>query len=165
MITLKKAGNPKVENGKVPKFSGLDDQGKKITTKKEGNEANSTQKQAKPLNKAGDTRGDATRLAKFAFESGKSGNPGGKPVGSRNKLQGDFMREMAADFAEHGKTAIIACRTEKPDVYVKVIASLMPRELEIKQPLDDLSEDELIAGVAALQAFLGNQHTDKATQH
>ena len=123
------------------------------------------QKQAKPLNKAGDSRGDATRFAKFAFEKGKSGNPGGKPVGSRNRLQGDFMREMADDFAEHGKAAIVQCRTEKPDVYVKVIASLMPRELEIKQPLDDLSEDELIAGVAALQAFLGGSKADKATHH
>jgi hypothetical protein len=91
------------------------------------------------------------------FKPGHSGNPGGKPVGTRNKLQGDFMRELAEDFSENGRAAIVACRTEKPDVYVKVIASLMPKEFEIKRPLEELSEDDLIAGVNALQSYLSGQ--------
>ena len=93
--------------------------------------------------------GKATR-----FQPGVSPNPGGKPAGARNRLQGDFMRELCEDFSQNGRAAIIACRTEKPDVYVKVIASLMPKELEIKRPLEELSEDELIAGVDALRSFL-----------
>ena len=135
-----------------------------VATSKKASDKATIQKQGKPLNKSGNLRGNPD-ISKLGFQKGKSGNPGGKPVGSRNRLQGDFMREMADDFAEHGKAAIVQCRTEKPDVYVKVIASLMPRELEIKQPLDDLSEDELIAGVAALQAFLGGSKADKATHH
>jgi hypothetical protein len=91
------------------------------------------------------------------FKPGNNANPGGKPAGARNRLQGDFMRELAEDFAEHGKNAIVACRIEKPDVYVKVIASLMPKEFEIKRPLEELSEDELVAGVAALQSYLATQ--------
>ena len=157
MITSKKVSGGAGKLKQVSKKTGP-------INKKVSNDPNLVQKQPKRLNKAGDTRGTAD-FGKHGFKPGQSGNPGGKPVGSRNRLQGDFMREMADDFAEHGKTAIIACRTEKPDVYVKVIASLMPRELEIKQPLDDLSEDELIAGVAALQAFLGGSKADKATHH
>ena len=89
------------------------------------------------------------------FKPGQSGNPGGRPVGSRNKLQGDFMRELADDFSEHGRTAIQNCRTEKPDVYIKVVASLMPKELEIKRPLEELSDDELDNAVALLRERLG----------
>ena len=56
--------------------------------------------------------------------------------------------------SEHGKTAIIACRTEKPDVYVKIVASLMPKELETKRPLENLSDDELEACIALLRENL-----------
>jgi hypothetical protein len=96
--------------------------------------------------------GHATR-----FKPGVSPNPGGKPVASRNRLQGDFMRALADDFAEHGVTAIQKTREEQPAQYLKVVASLMPKELEIKRPLEDLTDDDLIAGVAALQSLLNAQ--------
>ena len=41
------------------------------------------------------------------FKPGQSPNPGGKPIGARNRLQGDFMRALSEDFAEHGRAAII----------------------------------------------------------
>jgi hypothetical protein len=129
---------------------------KPLETKKAGAEGKSTNaKPQKQVSTVGNPNiaeaGKATR-----FQPGVSPNPGGKPVGSRNKLQGDFMRELCEDFAANGRNAIIACRTEKPDAYVKIIASLMPKEFEIKRPLEELSEDELVAGVAALQSFLAS---------
>ena len=111
------------------------------------------QKQLKPLNKAGDTH-STPDFGKYGFKPGQSSNPGGKPIGARNRLQGDFMRALSEDFAVHGKTAIIACRTEKPDVYVKVIATLMLRELEVKRPLEGITDEELEAGIALLQEYL-----------
>ena len=91
------------------------------------------------------------------FKPGNNANPGGKPVASRNRLQGDFLRDLANDFELHGKKAIIECRETKPEIYIKVIASLMPKELEITRPLDGLNEEELIAAVAALQSFVNSQ--------
>ena len=61
------------------------------------------------------------------------------------------MRELSEDFAAHGKAAIVQCRMEKPDVYVKIIAALMPKELDIKRPLDDLTDDELNSAIAFLR--------------
>lgn len=91
------------------------------------------------------------------FKPGNKANPGGKPVGARNRLQGDFMNALAEDFAANGIDAIKVCRTEKPEQYVRIIASLMPKELEVKRPLEDLTDDELAAGVAALQRYLDSQ--------
>jgi len=88
------------------------------------------------------------------FKPGQSGNPGGKPVGSRNRLQGDLMRALSEDFAAHGKAAIAQCRTEKPDVYLRIVASLMPKELEAKRPLEGLTDEELEAGIALLREYL-----------
>jgi hypothetical protein len=91
------------------------------------------------------------------FKPGTSPNPGGKPVASRNRLQGDFMRALADDFAEHGVAAIQQTRAQSPAQYLKVVASLMPKELEIKRPLEEMTDDDLIAGVAALQSLLNAQ--------
>jgi hypothetical protein len=81
-------------------------------------------------------------------------NAGGKPVGARNALQGDFMRALAEDFAEHGAQAIVETRQNSPAQYLKIVASLMPKELEIKRPLEDISDDELAAAYSTLQSLV-----------
>jgi hypothetical protein len=88
------------------------------------------------------------------FKPGVSGNPGGKPKSSRNRLQGDFMLALANDFAEHGKKAIETARVDDPVGYMKVVASLMPKQMEQTQPLDDLTDAELTAGIALLRSRL-----------
>lgn len=99
------------------------------------------------------------------FQKGQTANPGGKPVGSRNALQGDFMRALAEDFAANGKKAISDTRKSSPAQYLKIVASLMPKELEIKRPLEDLTDDDLIAGIAALQGLVNAQGAPGGTKH
>jgi hypothetical protein len=69
------------------------------------------------------------------FLTGNSGG-GGRPKGSRNKLATEFLDAMASDFAEHGRAAIERVRTEKPDVYLRVVADLMPRQAQLDVDLD-----------------------------
>jgi hypothetical protein len=88
------------------------------------------------------------------FVPGQSGNPGGKPVSARNRLTTRFLYDLAADFDEHGKAAIVKCREEKPDVYIKAIAALCPKEIEVTRPLQELDATELLAAVRALEGYL-----------
>src|SRR5262245_48593252 len=48
---------------------------------------------------------------------------------SRNKLSEDFVAALYNDFQEHGSAAIAACRAEKPDVYIRVIAGILPKDM------------------------------------
>lgn len=65
------------------------------------------------------------------FQPGQSGNPAGRPKGSRHKLTSDFLRELANDFEKHGASAIVDVRSNRPHDYLKICASLIPRGLEL----------------------------------
>lgn len=87
----------------------------------------------------------------------KPGNPG-RPKGSRNKLGEDFVAALAADFAEHGSKVIVDVRTDKPDVYLKVIAQVIPKEVHhTVEDYDDLSDEQLAERFAALASRLGGR--------
>jgi hypothetical protein len=50
---------------------------------------------------------------------------------------------------DHGSAAIAACRAEQPAVYLKVIASLLPKDVTLTtRNFDDLSDDQLMRKLA-----------------
>lgn len=92
--------------------------------------------------------------AEFQFKAGQSGNPGGKPTGARNRLSTKFVHDLLDDFEANGKDAIVSCRTEDPVSYVRMVASLLPKQVEQSKPLEDLTDAELVAGIAFLRSRL-----------
>ena len=69
------------------------------------------------------------------WNSGQSGNPAGRPLGSRHKLSEKFILALHDDFAEHGHAVIKKVREEHPAVYLQVIGRLVPRELHFRNEL------------------------------
>ena len=86
------------------------------------------------------------------IKPGEVRNPAGRPKGSRNKLSDAFLQALADDFEAHGKGVVEKVRTERPQDYLKIVASVMPKRMEVEDvgPLRaaDLSDDELAAIVA-----------------
>jgi len=67
------------------------------------------------------------------FQPGQSGNPGGRPKGARHKLGEAFLLALQKDFEQHGEETIATVRDKKPDQYLKVVASILPKELELSE--------------------------------
>jgi hypothetical protein len=86
------------------------------------------------------------------------GNPGGpgRPKGARNRLGEAFVLALAEDFDKHGVTAIATVRDERPHEYLKVVASLLPKQVEIKEgAFDGIGDEELSALIVAARSALG----------
>ena len=65
------------------------------------------------------------------WRPGQSGNPKGRPKGARNRLGTAFLEALEADFNEHGIQALKQVRETKPEVYMRVVADLLPKEANI----------------------------------
>lgn len=72
-----------------------------------------------------------------AWKPGQSGNPAGRPKGARTKLGEAFCDALLADFSTHGVQAIIDMREEKAADYVKVIAAVLPKEIDLGEETQD----------------------------
>lgn len=127
-----------------------------------------TNRKAKPVSAT--TEKKLANLKTFKSGAEWTGNAKGRPKGSRNKLGEDFISALAEDFEKHGAETIKKVREEKPAEYVKVVASLMPKELNVRtNAVEELSDDELAAGIAALQSLLAAQQvsggSEEKTRH
>jgi hypothetical protein len=111
-------------------------------------------------------------MPRKTFEPGNDGHGGGRPQGSKNRLQTKFLYELAEDFAINGAGVIKICRIEKPVEYLRIIASVLPRELQIEtNALSDMSDEDIAASLSLLQKIQLNKRaqeesaSDAETKH
>src|ERR1022692_3473371 len=103
------------------------------------------------------------------FTAGTSGNPAGRPKGSRNKLTEIFLDIVAKDFAENGAEAIERVRSEDPVMYLRIVGSLIPRELIAKREQEpdfdyaQLTNDEVVELIEAERRRSGVQRVLQIT--
>lgn len=80
---------------------------------------------------------------------------GGRPKGSRNKLGEAFLEDMLADWEANGPAAIVKVRETKPEQYLKVVAMILPKDLNINvNSTDHLTDDQLIQRIRSLDAAI-----------
>jgi hypothetical protein len=85
--------------------------------------------------------------------------PSGRPRRAKKTLADGFLEAIRADFRAHGPGVIAAVRTEKPDQYLKIVLSVLPKDLPRDllvniNSLDALSDDEIRQRIRGLEAVL-----------
>jgi hypothetical protein len=85
--------------------------------------------------------------------------PTGRPKRAKKTLADGFLEAIRADFRAHGAGVIAEVRAEKPDQYLKIVLSVLPKDLPRNlhiniNSLDTLSDDEIRQRIRGLEAVL-----------
>ncbi len=83
-----------------------------------------------------------------SWKPGESGNPAGRPRGSRDTINEAFLKDLAADWAGDGIKALRNAREERPAEYCRMVANLQPKD----QNLSVKNDDPLSAALLAVNA-------------
>lgn len=97
-------------------------------------------------------------------------NPKGRAKGSRNKLGEDFLTDLLEVWGDKGKACIEATARHHPEKLVSIVAGILPKELNVNtNAAEELSDDDLAAGIASLRAIIAAQQaregSDAETKH
>jgi hypothetical protein len=69
------------------------------------------------------------------FLPGNAGN-GGRKLGQRNRLGEAFLENLRDAWHEHGATALARCADEDPATFCKIVASLLPKTIDLNVAVD-----------------------------
>jgi hypothetical protein len=81
---------------------------------------------------------------RFQKGNNASNGKGGRPLGSRTRLCKALLEDLADDWREGGRAAVKMMRIERPAEYVRVMCSILPKELLFETgAVSELGDDEL----------------------
>ncbi|MCP1758025.1 DUF5681 domain-containing protein [Bradyrhizobium elkanii] len=79
------------------------------------------------------------------WKPGQSGNPLGRPQGSRSKFSEAACADALADWTTHGKDTLARVRQDDPSTYLRVLFSIIPKDIavSIEQRTGPLDSQEM----------------------
>src|SRR5215831_16441800 len=95
----------------------------------------------------------------MTFSQGVSGNPLGNSHRTRHLLNQEFMQALLLNFRHEGKKAIEKVARNQPAVYVKILALLVPREMQVEHTnsIKQMTDEQLERGIELIEEMLAKQ--------
>jgi hypothetical protein len=106
--------------------------------------------------RVGDDEADARiKLAGMPFDLAIT-RRGGSLEATRRSFNKDFLLALAADFKQHGASAIAKVRKQQPAAYMKICALLVPREMRVEHTggVKAMTDEQIEAAIEAIQGML-----------
>ena len=105
--------------------------------------------------RSGVTTPDKHRNLREPWKPGQSGNTAGRPKSSRHKINEHFLRDLQALWEKHGYDILEATAAKKPEVIVKAMVALLPKQVELAKPLEEMTDEQLAVIAGHLLAKYG----------
>ena len=86
------------------------------------------------------------------WKLGQSGNPAGRPKGSRDQITKAFVDALTEDFRQHGHATIERLREKDEKAYLQLVAHLVPKEASIAVNHKDATGLAMLEAMKAIAA-------------
>jgi hypothetical protein len=88
----------------------------------------------------------------MTFQQGVSGNPHGNRHRTRHLLNQAFLEALLLNFRHQGKKVIERLARNQPATYLRIVASLVPREMRFEHSgaIKATTDEQLEAGIEAI---------------
>ena len=91
---------------------------------------------------------------------------GWRPIGSRAQSGEAFIADLYADWLAHGVATIEKVRVAQPADYLKVIAPILLKDVNMNvSPFEHMTDDELKASIERLLADVAEREGSEPTEH
>ena len=67
-----------------------------------------------------------------SWAQGQSGNPAGRPKGSKDAITKAFLEDVTENWESNGPATLEAAREKNPAEFCRMIASLLPKDLNVR---------------------------------
>lgn len=108
---------------------------------------------------------DNTGQKQSRWQPGHSGNPAGRPRGSRNKLSEAFFADFHATWNTHGRAALELVAQTQPAIFLRLAVQVLPMSVKVDlrrdRPVIELSDAELTAFILEAREALANDCGDE----
>jgi hypothetical protein len=84
------------------------------------------------------------------WQKGESGNLRGRPLGSKHRLEEAFLKDFCEIWEKAGRKALQRVLEDDPATFVRVAASLMPKDLTLNHEPPEFNPEEVLAELADL---------------
>jgi hypothetical protein len=91
------------------------------------------------------------------WQPGQSGNPAGRPKGSRSKFSEQFVDDFYADWLAGGADAIRRTREERPSDYLKVAVAILPKQVKVEHGFENLTDEQIRERITAIDRAITEQ--------
>lgn len=99
------------------------------------------------------------------WAKGTSGNLNGRPTGTRDKFNQDFIQDLASDWADHGKDVLIKLRKTDPATYARLAASLVPKDIKIQHDVNIVTDIIKLAQQRQQEVLEARNTSERVIEH
>lgn len=75
--------------------------------------------------------------------SGKSRTKRAESAAPRRGMPSNFLKVLNDDFEAYGRDVIASMRINEPSAYLRLAASVLPKDMVAKRPVEELSDEAL----------------------
>ena len=74
---------------------------------------------------------EETGINKVTWKQGQSGNPAGRPIGTRNRFSEKFVSDVAAVWDERGPDILEKMAADEPARFAELCGRLIPKDVQV----------------------------------